>query len=309
MERYPQAANSRVCENQWQSSRTWKDLHKLQTAHYCKWCCSHNTTYTNVHIPTLQWCNENFLAWFIPFLLNMQGQSALINWLYVSYWQCNCYRFVSWEDVCLSYIIIRVFCVCVCLPVCLSNLRYQERKVVSPRCLCHLEELRLARCINCFSSLYDMWFERNMLWKFFCQLRTESLAHTVTFPVTLGKMNLAHYNKAFVTFSKGMRWRTCLPNCFSSLSNAPFERKSLWKFSPVTRSRFLFRLPWAGWIWPTTRKTLNILEGYVLKDTGTIVATGTIPSQVLYHHGYYSCYCYLYEWAIYTSQSEKLITW
>ena len=32
---------------------------------------------------------------------------------------------------------------------------------------------------------------------------------TVTFPVTLGRMNLDQYNKAFETFSKGMHLRTC----------------------------------------------------------------------------------------------------
>ena len=40
--------------------------------------------------------------------------------------------------------------------------------------------------------------------KFFCQLRTESHARTVTLPVTLGRMNLAHYKKGVGTFSKGM---------------------------------------------------------------------------------------------------------
>ena len=39
----------------------------------------------------------------------------------------------------------------------------------------------------------------------FRQLRAESRARTVTFPVTLGRMNLAYYNKAFGTFSKDMR--------------------------------------------------------------------------------------------------------
>ena len=52
-----------------------------------------------------------------------------------------------------------------------------------------------------------------------------------------GGMNLAHYNKAFGTLSKGIRWRTHPPhhksnctNCFSIPYNVRFERKSLWKF-------------------------------------------------------------------------------
>ena len=39
----------------------------------------------------------------------------------------------------------------------------------------------------------------------FRQLRAEFRARIVTFPVTLGSMNLTHYNKAFGTFSKDMR--------------------------------------------------------------------------------------------------------
>ena len=36
------------------------------------------------------------------------------------------------------------------------------------------------------------------------QLHAESRTCAVTLPVTLGRMNLAHYNEAFGTFSKGM---------------------------------------------------------------------------------------------------------
>ena len=46
----------------------------------------------------------------------------------------------------------------------------------------------------------------------FSQLRAESRARTVTFPVTLDRINLAHYNKAFGTFSKGVCWRTRPPH-------------------------------------------------------------------------------------------------
>ena len=57
-------------------------------------------------------------------------------------------------------------CLSLCVCVCLSNLKYPEREVVSPRCLYRLEEFRLARCINCFSSLYDGPFQRNSVWNF-----------------------------------------------------------------------------------------------------------------------------------------------
>ena len=43
-------------------------------------------------------------------------------------------------------------CVCVSVCVCLSNLRYPEREIVSPRCLHHLENLRLASCTKCFRA-------------------------------------------------------------------------------------------------------------------------------------------------------------
>ena len=85
-----------------------------------------------------------------------------------------------------------------CACVCLSNLRYPERDVVSSPCLHHLEELRLARCTNCFSSRYDASFVRKSLWKFFASYAPNSLARTVTFPVSLGRMNFAH----FLTFAE-----------------------------------------------------------------------------------------------------------
>ena len=118
------------------------------------------------------------------------------------------------------------------MSVSLSNLRYPEREIVLPRCLHHLKELCVASCSNCFSSLYDVWFKRKSLWKFFAsyepnshartvtllvtlhrmnlahyfrQLLAESRAYTVTLPVTLDRMNLAHYKEAFGAFSKGMR--------------------------------------------------------------------------------------------------------
>ena len=139
---------------------------------------------------------------------------------------------------------------------------------------------------------------------FFHQLWEESRARTVTFLVTLGRMNLAPYHKAFGTFSKGMHWRTCPPHnglsctkCFSNLYNVQFERKSLWKFFCQLRpAQLLFQLPCAGWMWPTTRKPFGTFS--------RCMRWRTHPP----HYGYYSCYCFLCQWATVTSQYEKLIT-
>ena len=74
-----------------------------------------------------------------------------------------------------------------------------------------LEDLRLASCTNCFSSLYNVWFRKKKPLDVFRQLRAESLARAVTLLVTLGMMNLDHYNKAVGTFSKDTRSRTRPP--------------------------------------------------------------------------------------------------
>ena len=71
----------------------------------------------------------------------------------------------------ISYIIMLVLCASVCVRVgvwvCFSNLRYLEWEVVSPCSLNRLEELHLASCTNCFSSLHDARFMRKSLCKFF----------------------------------------------------------------------------------------------------------------------------------------------
>ena len=76
---------------------------------------------------------------------------------------------------------------------------------------------------------------------FFRQLRAEFRAYTVILPVTLGKMNLAHYNTAFGTFSKGMRWRTRPPlhewrftMCSLAYTTRGSREKAFGSFSPVT---------------------------------------------------------------------------
>ena len=55
-------------------------------------------------------------------------------------------------------LVLYVFvCVCVCLSV---HARCWEWNVVSPRFFRQRKEILLASCTNCFSSLYDAWFER-----------------------------------------------------------------------------------------------------------------------------------------------------
>ena len=133
-------------------------------------------------------------------------------------------------------------CVSVCQCVCVSNLWYPERKVVSLRPLHQLEELHLASCTNCFSSLYVVLFERKSLWKFFNSYARYPEREVVS--------------PRYLHHLEELRLASCT-NYFSSLYDSPFERKSLWNFfasfvlNPV-HARLLFRLPWAGLNLPTT---------------------------------------------------------
>ena len=53
-----------------------------------------------------------------------------------------------------------------CVSVCLSPTRSREWNVVSPRFFRQCKEILLASCTLCFSSLYDVWFDRKSLWNF-----------------------------------------------------------------------------------------------------------------------------------------------
>ena len=102
-----------------------------------------------------------------------------------------------------SYMIILVFCACVCLSVCVSVppdisrmggliatlLRPSWRALPG-----ELHEL-LSEPTQCVVR------EKKPL-QVFRQLHAKSRASTVTHPVTLGRMNLAHYNKAVGTFQR-----------------------------------------------------------------------------------------------------------
>ena len=135
-------------------------------------------------------------------------------------------------------------CVCVCLSVCLSNLRYPKRDVVSPRRLHHLEELHLASCTNCFSSLYDTPFERKSHWKFFASY-ARYLEREVISPRCFHHL-------------EELRLASCT-NFFRAYMKHCSREKAFGSYSPVTHlipvhvhAPLHFRLPWAGGILPTT---------------------------------------------------------
>ena len=100
-------------------------------------------------------------------------------------------------------------CVCVCLCLCVC-----VRPEISRTGGCIATLLILSwRALP--GELHKLLLEptRHAVWKkkpleAFRQLRIESHACTVILPITLGRKNLAHYQKAVGTFSKGMRWRT-----------------------------------------------------------------------------------------------------
>ena len=65
-----------------------------------------------------------------------------------------------------SIILILVLWVHVCLSVCLSPARSRERNVVSLHFFRQRKEIHLASRTNCFSSIYNAWFEKKRLWNF-----------------------------------------------------------------------------------------------------------------------------------------------
>ena len=157
----------------------------------------------------------------------------------------------------LSYIIIRVFCVSVCLCVCLSNLSYLEREVVSPCHLYHLEQLHLVSCTNCFSSLYDAPFERKSLWKFLS--------------VMPDILNGRSYRHAAYTILKSFAWRV-VQTALQAYTPRHSREKAFGYFSPVTisipctHSNFSAS-PGQDETYPLLLSLWNILERYTLKDT------------------------------------------
>ena len=81
---------------------------------------------------------------------------------------------ISWHELLsqsegvwvIYYINIRSVCVSVCLSVCLFPARSWKWNIVSQHFFRQYKEILLASCTNCFSSLYDVWFERKSLWNF-----------------------------------------------------------------------------------------------------------------------------------------------
>ena len=100
-----------------------------------------------------------------------------------------------------------------------------------------------------------------------------------------------------------MPWRTRLPhsglsciNCFLSLYDARFERKSLWKSFASYAPHGYF----SGY--PGRMNLVHIKKVYAIFSKG--MSWRTRPP----HHRCYSCYCHLREWVTDTSQYKKLIT-
>ena len=151
----------------------------------------------------------------------------------------NGLRLVLYNNMCLLCVCL---CVCVSLSMCLSHLRYPEREVVSPHCLHHLEELRLASCTNCF------W------------------AYTTS----------GSREKACERFSPVTPLTPCM-HCYTSgypgqKESCPLHQ-SCWKIfqgyalkDAPSISR-VPRLPMAGWILPATQTALERFRRLHVKDT------------------------------------------
>ena len=117
-----------------------------------------------------------------------------------------------------------------------------------------------------FKPIWNAVREKKRL-ESFRQLCAQSPACTVTLLVALRRMKLAHCNKVVRTFSKSMGLRTCRPHWKIFASYVP---------NPV-HARLLFRLPWGGWILPTTTKPLKhclrvCVQRHALHITCTVVA-------------------------------------
>ena len=89
-----------------------------------------------------------------------------------------------------------------CVPVCLSTLRYPEQEVVSPRFLHYSEEVHLASCTTCFSSLYDVRFERKSLWKLFASYASNSVHAPLHFQLPWAGWILPTTTKLLEHFSR-----------------------------------------------------------------------------------------------------------
>ena len=101
-------------------------------------------------------------------------------------------------------------CVCVCLSVCpTQNIRNARSYHHAAYTILKRFTWRVAQ--TAFLA-YSMSGSREIALKFFCQLHSKSCACTITLPVTLNRMILAHYKKTVLTFSKNMCWRTCPPH-------------------------------------------------------------------------------------------------
>ena len=145
---------------------------------------------------------------------------------------------------CILYNNTRILCVC--LSVSLSNMRYLEREVVSPRRLHHLEVLLLASCTNCFSSLYDARFERKNFWKFSSSQAGYPQREVVS-PRCLHNLEERGWRVAQTAFQAYTTRGSSKSLCKLFVSYTPNS-----VHAPIN-----FQLPWVGLILLTTRKALE----------------------------------------------------
>ena len=92
------------------------------------------------------------------------------------------------------------------LCVCLSHLRYPERKVVLLHSLDCLEELHLASCTKCFLSLHDKQFKRKSLWKVFASYTPNSVHTPLHFRLPWEGWNLPTKTKPLEHSQRVKRW-------------------------------------------------------------------------------------------------------
>ena len=113
------------------------------------------------------------MLWIISWIMLLDKSSSFMLEGLLSYYYAGLLPGLRYHGIkCVTRILYyntRILC------VCLSTLKYSEREVVLPRCLHHLEQVYLASCTNCFSSLYEVWFERKSVWNFFASYESNPM--------------------------------------------------------------------------------------------------------------------------------------
>ena len=156
--------------------------------------------------------------------------------------------------------------------------------VVSSSSLYHLEELCLASCTDCFSTVYDACFDTKSLSNLSARYAPNPVHTRLLFLLLWAGWNLPTTNKrmehsrrvSIEGHSLHFTGRVA-QTAFVPIPCAVRKKRPLEVFRPLRAARLFFRLTWAGWIWPSTRKLWEhprrvCVEGQALYNTGTIVA-------------------------------------